>query len=367
MGAGASPEDRDPSFDGDGRVVTDFSSAPEEPRNDRVNDVVIHPDGKIVVGGYTHVGDSSDFALARYNSDGSLDTSFDTDGKVTTDIPGQHNRLEALAAQSDGKVVAVGGDEWDDKPWMLRNNADGSLDESFGVEGKVALDLPDPWADVAYVADVAIQEDGKIVVAGTADGFEQFALARYNPDGSPDTTFSGDGSINVRPASSDEFDVARGVAVQPNGKIVVAIGGYYGAVLRRFEVDGTPDRTFGEGGTVENPDVPSYKDVIIQEDGKIVSQNYKNLARRMWGVTKYNRDGSVDRSFAFYYGWGRDQYPGASAMAAQPDGKIVLAGSLRGGDGLHDFALTRHLGAAFQDDTKPTRIRSPRHARAARQ
>ena len=408
----ASPEDRDPTFDRDGRVVTDFS-APEEPRGAKVNDVVVQPDGKIVAGGYAKTGRSQDFALARYDGDGSPDESFDSDGKVTTDMGGLYDEVLALGAQPDGKLVAVGdGGESGYEPWMLRYDADGSFDESFGAGGKVALNLPEPSDDVAYVADVAVQDDGKIVVAGTADGFDEFALARYdtdgspdesfggdgrvtgqfgsqggsanaitiqpdgkillageaddvhysdaglaryNADGSPDTTFSGDGSMNVSVTGGD--DEARGVAVQPNGKVVVATNDYFGfgAVLRRFEVDGSPDRSFGEGGTVNNPDVPVFKDLVIQEDGKIVAQNYRDIgAKRMWGVTRYNRDGSVDRSLVFHYGWGEDLYPGASAMAAQPDGKIVLAGSLKGEDGLHDFALTRHLGASFQDDTRPT-------------
>jgi uncharacterized delta-60 repeat protein len=405
-----SPKELDPSFDRDGRVVTDYSD-PEELRASKVVDVAAHLDGKTVAGGYVEIGRSSDLALAQYRADGSLDEFFGGDGKVTTDLGGKYDEIAALSVQDDGKVVAVAaGGEWGNEPWMLRYGADGSLDESFGGEGRVLLNSPDAYDDVAYVADVAIQDDDKIVVAGTADGFEEFALARYepdgspdqtfggdgsvvgdfngqggmanaiaiqadgkivlageaddqhyddaglaryNPDGSPDTTFSGDGSMNVSVTGED--DEARGVVVQPNGKIVVALYSYYGAVLHRLEADGTYDRSFGSGGTVENPDVPAYKDLVIQEDGKIVALNYRDLARRMWGVTRYNRDGSVDRSLSFSYGWGLDQYPGARAMAVQPDGRIVLAGSLKGEDGGYDFALTRHLGAIFQHDTeKPT-------------
>jgi uncharacterized delta-60 repeat protein len=403
-----SPEDLDSSFDGDGRIVTDFS-APEGPGAEGAYDVIVQPDGKIVAGGFARTGSSDDVALARYNPDGSPDTSFDSDGKVTTDIAGGNDRILALGVQSDGKIVAVGSSGWD-KSWMVRYGADGSLDTSFDEDGKVSLNLPDASGDVAYVEDLAVQEDGKIVVAGNNDGFN-LALARYTADGALDTSFGGDGKVSgqfdrqpgsakalaIQPdgkivvvgiaddehytdtgiaryntdgsldnsfagdgtlatSFTGEDDEGWGVAIQPNGKIVVAVDSYQGAALRRFKADGSLDKTFGDGGTVLNTAVSGYSDLAIQENGKIVAQNSCPYCFRneMWGVTRHNPGGSIDSSLRFRFGWGEDEHPGANAMALQPDGKVVLAGGLLDDeDLLVDFRLTRHMGA-FQDDTKPT-------------
>jgi uncharacterized delta-60 repeat protein len=405
----ASPEDLDPGFDGDGRVVTDFSS-PEDPGAEGAYDVIVQPDGKIVAGGFAKIGGSEDFALARYNLDGSLDTSFGSDGKVTTDMAGGNDRVVAIGVQLDGKIVAVGR-VGRDEPWMARYNTDGSLDDSLDEDGKMPLNPSRSTDGVTYVADLAIQEDDKIVVAGDNDGFDltlarynadgsldpsfdedgkvtgQFdnqegsaralaiqpdgkivlvgiadddqyrdtGLARYNADGSPDDSFAGDGTLAT--SFTGEDDEGWGVAIQRDSKIVVAVDSYYGAALRRFKADGSLDKAFGEGGTVENTAVSGYKDVAIQEDGKIVAQNSCVYCFRneMWGVTRHNPDGSIDNSLRFKFGWGEDERPTANAMALQPDGKVVLAGGLLDDeDLLSDFRLTRHLGAAFQDDTKPT-------------
>jgi uncharacterized delta-60 repeat protein len=404
----ASPEDLDPSFDGDGRVVTDFSS-PENPGAEGAYDVVVQPDGKIVAGGFAMAGGSDDFALARYNTDGSLDDSFDGDGRVTTDLAGGNDRVVAVGVQSDGKIVAVGRVGWGE-PWMARYNTDGSLDDSFDEDGKMPLNPSGADDGVTYVTDLAIQEDDKVVVAGDNEGFDltltryngdgslddsfdedgkltgQFdqqngsaralaiqpdgkivlvgiaqedyndtGLARYNTDGSPDASFAGDGTLAT--SFTGEDDEGWGVAIQPDGKIVVAVDSYYGAALRRFEADGSLDKGFGEDGTALNTAVSGYSDLALQEDGKIVALNSCPYCFRneVWGVTRHNTDGSIDPSLRFKFGWGQDERPGANAMALQPDGKVILAGGLLDDeDSLVDFRLTRHLGASFQDDTKPT-------------
>lgn len=404
-----SPEDLDSSFDGDGRVVADFSSA-EDPGAEGAYDVIVQPDSKIVAGGFARTDGSDDFALARYNPDGSPDTSFDSDGKVSTDIAGGNDRVVALGVQSDGKIVAVGSSGRND-PWLVRYNTGGSVDDSFDDDGKVPINLADSTDDIAYVRDLAIQEDDKIVVAGDDDGFG-LALARYTADGSLDTSFNGDGKVTgqfelqdgsaralaIQPdgtivvvgiADDDQYtdtglaryntdgsldnsfdgdgmvatsftgedDEGWGVAIQPNGKIVVAVDSTYGAALRRFKGDGSLDKTFGESGTALNTAVSGYTDLAIQEDGKIVAQNSCPYCFRneMWGVTRHNPDGSIDSSLRFKFGWGQDERPGANAMAMQPDGKVLLAGGLLDDeDLLVDFRLSRYLGAAFQDDTKPT-------------
>ena len=187
----------DTTFDGDGKVTTDFDG----PATTMAYGVAVQADGKIVVAGLlpNGTGDVSDFALARYNADGSLDTTFDGDGKVTTDFGGGHDdghRRGAPGRRQDrrGRAAAVGGVANDFA--LARYNADGSLDTTFDGDGKVTTDF---GRDVDAASGVAVQADGKIVVAGSCliGCNDDFALARYNADGSLDTTFDGDGKVTT--------------------------------------------------------------------------------------------------------------------------------------------------------------------------
>jgi len=212
-------------------VTTDFGGS------DYGFSVALQPDGKIVVAGYA----GGDFALARYNSDGALDTSFGSGGKVTTDFGGSyHPDGFSVALQPDGKIVVAGYAGGDFA--LARYNSDGALDTSFGSGGKVTTDFG--GSDAGY--SVALQPDGKIVVAGYA-GLD-FALARYNSDGALDTSFGTGGKVTTD--FSGGRDVGYSVALQPDGKIVVA--GYAGVdfALARYNSDGALDTSFGSGGKV---------------------------------------------------------------------------------------------------------------------
>ena len=178
-------------------------------------------DGKIVVAG-RYGNNRSDFALARYNTDGSLDTSFDGDGKLTTVFVGNGDEVSAVAIQTDGKIVVAGygiavravcADFT-----VVRYNSDGSLDTSFDSDGVVTTDF-NSGSDGAF--GMALQADGKIVVAGTAEpiqnGDNDFAVARYNTDGSLDTSFDEDGKLTTDFQSLSEESTS--VAIQGNGKI----------------------------------------------------------------------------------------------------------------------------------------------------
>ena len=232
----AAPGDLDTTFDGDGKVTTNFTAG-----DDVASGVAIQSDGKIVTAG--SAGNTPDFALARYNADGSLDTTFDGDGKVETDFSGNDVAF-AVAIQSDGKIVAVGRDGIIASDFAIaRYNADGSLDTTFDGDGKVTTDIT--ASDVAFA--VAIQSDGKIVAVGV-DGIlidSDFAIARYNADGSLDTTFDGDGKVITDITGSD---IAQGVAIQSDGKIV-AVGqdGTSDFALARYNAN-TPSSSSGGGG-----------------------------------------------------------------------------------------------------------------------
>jgi uncharacterized delta-60 repeat protein len=163
----------------------------------------------------------SDFALARYNANGSLDTSFSGDGVQMTDFGDFGDRAIGVELQADGKIVAVGRAGGTADFALARYNTNGSLDTSFSGDGKQTTDFG-VGAGVG-ANGVALQVDGKIVVAGLAGGGatgNDFALTRYNPDGSLDPSFSGDGKRRTNLGGSDG---ANGVALQGDGKIV-AVG-----------------------------------------------------------------------------------------------------------------------------------------------
>ncbi|HEY0678586.1 MAG TPA: T9SS type A sorting domain-containing protein, partial [Chitinophagaceae bacterium] len=240
----------DNSFSGDGRVLTDVGN-----EFDIVKCLAVQPDGKILVGGKTEALDlpsrRDQFAIVRYNDDGTLDNSFSGDGIVVTGFGVTNCHVTALAVQPDGKIIAGGiTDPYGNTDFALaRYNADGTLDLTFDGDGLVTTDINiRDW-----ITDIALQPDGKIVASGlsySAQNWNDFVAARYNPDGSLDNTFSGDGKLVYDAASNTEM--ATGLALQANGKII--IGGYITGqydqdfLLVRFNADGTTDNSFATNG-----------------------------------------------------------------------------------------------------------------------
>lgn len=340
----------DPTFDTDGKVTTPIASG-----NDFGQAVAIQADGKIVVAGYASNGTNDDFAVARYNTDGSPDTTFSGDGKVTTPISG-FDQAYSVGIQPDGKIVAVGASGSSTLDFaIVRYNSDGSLDTTFDGDGKVTTPIGSSF-DGAY--SVAIQPDGKIVAAGYTDNaFDtDFAIARYNSDGSPDTTFDGDGKVVT--AFGTSFDGAYAVAIQADGKIVAAGTSMNGAefdfALVRYNSNGSLDTSFSGDGKVTT-DVLGFDDfalsIAVQPDGKILTAGYSdNGSDQDFSAVRYNANGSLDSSFdadgkvTTQVGSSQDQ---ANAVAIQPDARIVAAGySLTGSNA--DFAVVR-----FGDDCPP--------------
>ncbi|MFI5172539.1 MAG: T9SS type A sorting domain-containing protein [Chitinophagales bacterium] len=212
----------DETFGTGGIVYTSFATN----RHDSGYSMGLQIDGKIVVGGYSFVGTSSDFqfALARYNIDGSLDMSFDDDGMVLTDYLISKSLGFSLVVQHDNKIVLAGysfiADDVDFG--LARYNSDGSLDNSFGGDGIVNADFGLNYEDNAY--SLAIQPDGKFVAAGdtwNGDNWD-FAVARFNDDGILDTTFNADGLVTTPIGESS--DGIFSIKLQDDGKIVA--GGY---------------------------------------------------------------------------------------------------------------------------------------------
>ena len=354
--AEAAPGDLDPTFSGDGKQTSDLPLGASSAAA-----TVLQPDGKIVAVGTDHAHEAA--ALARYNPNGSLDTSFSGDGKQLT------SGLSAtdVALQPDGKIVAVGGGFS-----LARYNSDGSLDRSFSGDGKQTT----PFA-LSSEAAVALQPDGKIVVVGGTGGegsFKDFALARYNPDGSLDTSFSGDGKTAITFGCGG----ARDVALQGDGKIVT-VGGTCGQRefkdfgLARFNADGSLDTTFSHDGLQNTniEDVDAATGVVIQGDGKIVAVGHADIlsvdfpdvaVSGDFALARYNTDGSLDTTFSDNGKQTTDffgvRFDAAAAVALQGDGRIVAVGKAHRGGGT-DFGLARYnpdgsLDPGFSGDGKQT-------------
>jgi uncharacterized delta-60 repeat protein len=354
----AAEGDLDTTFDSDGKVTTAIGS------RDFANAVAIQTDGKIVAAGASPSGlsiDTIDFALVRYNTDGSLDTSFGTGGKVTTDIGSGTDVALSVAIQSDGMIVAAGYSTNDSNDFALvRYKTDGSLDTNFGTGGKVTTAIgsvtgANSCLGVSYcdgddrARSVAIQSDGKIVAAGfSKSSREVFALVRYDTDGSLDTSFDSDGKVTTEVGSGN--DEAYSVAIQPDGKIVAAgdsTGSNNDFALVRYNTDGSLDTSFGTGGKVTT-DIGSgdtASSVAIQSDGKIVAAGYSYIgSNNDFALVRYKTDGSLDTNFDSDGKVTTDIGSGDTAysVAIQSDGKIVAAGTRGGGLGGNDIALARY-------------------------
>ncbi|MFK7810493.1 MAG: T9SS type A sorting domain-containing protein, partial [Saprospiraceae bacterium] len=239
--------------------------------------IAIQSDGKIVAAGAVSNG-GDDFQLARYNMDGTIDNSFGTNGVVTTDLGGENEIARSVVIQPDGKIIVAGhsnnGADYDFA--IARYNLDGSLDNSFSINGMVTTDFEN-FTDRA--SSVILQTDGKIVVAGLTTNpifyYPYIALARYNTDGTLDNSFG----VNGKVISLLEGN-AKDLVLQPDGKII-ATGGTNCFVLLSFNADGTLDTDFGVDGIV-NEDIGTVNKNLalgctLQPDGRIVAVGFGEL------------------------------------------------------------------------------------------
>ena len=343
----------DDSFGGDGTVRTSFG-----PGRDWINAVAIQPDGRIIAvgGAFTARGYNVRLALARYNADGSLDTSFGGDGRVLTNITRGYDYVEDVSLQDDGKIVVAGGVNIlgrDAKFIVARYGTEGTLDATFGGDGMTITNVDTGFDDAM---GVGIQPDGSIVVAGWSEpagsSNARFALARYTPGGLLDPTFGGDGKVTTN--FTNGSDHAWDVALQPDGRIVAvgraaARGGRF--AVARYDTDGALDSGFGGDGKVMT-DLNSGSDeatgVVIPAGGAIVVAGWSGPAgssNSRFAVVRFTADGTVDPVFGgdgtvtTNFTRGSDL---AWDVALQADGKIVAVG--RAGGGQSQFALARYLG-----------------------
>jgi uncharacterized delta-60 repeat protein len=305
----------DNSFHTTGIVTTAIG-----PNNDEAYAVTIQADGKIVVAGHADNGTNADFALLRYLPDGTLDGSFGSAGIVRTDFGTHDDKAMAMALQTDGKIVVAG---WsfngaNEDFALARYQSDGTLDPAFHNDGRQTTDFtvsPKTYQD--YGRALLIQPDGMIVVAGYSDismAKKIISLARYETNGDMDNGFGVGGKVTVSLNIVGIGDVAHAVALQTDGKIVVA-GSVHIAVYENFDFallrltsDGKLDQSFGNGGKVMT-DFGVTNDqilaVTIQPDGKILAVGdnrlYFALARYLSGLNVGVLDFSIDQHTMLAY------------------------------------------------------------------
>jgi uncharacterized delta-60 repeat protein len=353
--ARAASGDLDPTFGGDGKVITNFTKG-----NDGASDLAIQANGKMVAVGRASTRHSyGRFALARYRANGSLDTAFGRGGLVTTNFAKREDSAAAVALQVDGGIVVVGSVDATariEKFAVARYRRDGTLDRTFGGNGKVTTDFA---GGQAAARDVAIQVDGRIVVVGTTSP-GGFALARYMPSGALDTSFDGDGRVTTD-LTATGYDSANAVAIDASGKIVVAgTGGNGTFALARYNSDGMLDATFsGNGKTTTNftKGFDTANDVAVQADGRIVAAGEAGFCCEWtgdFGLARYDTDGTLDPTFG---GDGKvitrftRNDDAAAGVAIQANGKIVAAGSAGFNGAISRFALARYGSNGRLDPT----------------
>jgi uncharacterized delta-60 repeat protein len=336
----------DPSFGANGIVTTDVSE-----NNDTAYAVALQDDGKIIVAGFS--------SIVRYNNDGTLDSGFGSTGIVHTEVNENTVNVNAIVVQADNKIVVVGaGSNGTDNGFaIIRYNSDGTLDVDFG-NGGLAFTPINTGHDQANA--VALQSDGKIVVAGTtfSDGLyiNDIAVVRYLTNGILDTTFGIDG-ISITDVDMNE-DTGYAMVVQNDDKIVVAGQSSNSTnediLVIRYSSEGYVDASFGDNGIVTTAIHTGHdvgRAVAMQDDGKIVvagwceTGEYSHVMKRDFALVRYNNDGTLDASFD---GDGLVTtaigtiFDIGQAVAIQSDGKIIVAGESFNNDGTdYNFAAAR--------------------------
>jgi len=362
--------DLDPTFGADGKVLTDFDHS-----TDIANAVAIQADGKLVVVGTTYRDNdfsNEDFAVARYNPDGTLDKTFGAGGKVQTDFPGLAAVASSVVIQPDGKIVVAGGAFplftflGDFK--LVRYNSNGSLDTSFGDGGIVTTTFPEG----SYAFDMAVQTNGKIIAAGTVfvdfnpgdSSNTDFALARYNQDGTPDGTFGNGGQVTTDFVGLE--DDAFSVLIQTDGKIV-AVGSandpatYYDFAAVRYLSNGTIDTTFGVAGKLHtdfgDQNFDRARSAALQSDGRIVAAGFaisQNGDVQNFAIARYDSNGVLDTGFG---AGGMTQIDfgsccqSANKILLQSNSKIITVGYANTESSDSDFLLARLTSDGSLDST----------------
>lgn len=328
----------DTAFGTNGRVLTDFNP---NAATEAAFAAALQPDGKIVAAGFVAIFNPGEayFALARYNVDGSLDQTFGSGGKVTTSVWTHLHHIRGVAIAPDGKIVAAGdyiSPSFTTETLIIRLQADGSPDFSFGNAGKVTDVRGFNLGDSNGARGVAVQPDGRIVTCGafTVNQSSDATLARYHTNGASDF------KIVVPSPSVDE--IIHAVAIQPDGKIVAVGESGNDFLVLRYTSLGAPDPTFDGDGRVTTPVFSTSKaqSVIIMPNGKLLVSGYSFAAAQGMLFAVYNPDGSLDTTYSgdgkLSFGFPGSFTTHAYGMAVDALNRVVLAGQAR-----DKFALAR--------------------------
>ena len=338
-----SPGTLDSNFGTSGKVTTNFSTAMELGYA-----VAVQSDGKIIVVGEANNA-SADFAVARYNSDGALDTTFSGDGKLTVDVSaGGVDRAYGVAVQSDGKIVVVGNANGNFG--IIRLTSSGSLDTSFSGDGMTTVDF-NSSTDISY--SVVINSDGTILVGGSAvvSGINNFGVAKFLSNGVLDTTFgvSGKATISFSTGNAEAF----AMEVQSDGKIVLGGRAYsgtkYNFAIARMLSDGSLDTGFATSGKLATyVNAASGEETAaalkIQTDGSIllvgrsyITSSYDTALMRVTSVGNLDTTFNSTGRFTLALSAGNDA---AQSVQVEPSGNIVVGGYSYSGSNNH-FSLIR--------------------------
>jgi uncharacterized delta-60 repeat protein len=337
----------DPTFGNSGKVITNLSTY------EKASSVITQPDGKILIG---YNNSSEKFGIIRYNSNGSIDNTFGTNGLATFDFSiNDGNSVYKIVLQPDGKILAAGGVGYDSQTYpnedfaIVRFNSNGLIDNTFGSNGKVIIDISNDDAAI----DIVLQTDGKILIGGvtnkyTSNVLQKFALVRLNTNGGVDNTFGISGKVITGLNAS--YIIGTTLKIQSDGKILFAgllderrSSKLSGHVLVRYLSNGTLDTSFGIDGIVTSNNLNSnyfgiFTNMVLLSDGKIIlgglgllTTGYKRLGA---SLVKLNNNGGLDNTFGTNgimidtnvlrvdTLWTEHETP--IGMTLQSDGKIVL-------------------------------------------
>lgn len=295
-----------------GTVTTDFGA------NDSASAAVVQPDGELVVAGTS----GNSFAVARYNTDGTPDGGFGSNGQVITAVD-DGGAAAAVTLDSSGNVL-VAGTVWDDSLnegvfAVVRYTPDGSLDTTFGNGGIVLT----PFGASANATGIAVQSSGRIVVAGYSQG--QVELAGYNTDGTLDSNF---GSNGIATVTDDPIYSVSGLALQQDDSLVVLASAPNGPQLIRYAPDGSLDGTFGNQGIAALPSTLMASSLAIDYSGTAQNNaDWGSIVVAGTGLVRCNTDGSLDYGFGSQ--WVAPAFA-ATSVAVLPAGQIIVAGSANG-------------------------------------
>lgn len=359
MSLAQNPGTLDTSFGTNGKTTTDLYGYQE------IFNMAIQSDGKSVLVGRSKTGSNYNFCVFRYNTNGTIDTSFGTNGATSIDMKGNggFDEARAIVIQPDGKIVVGGsaGLETNNGTChfgLVRLNTNGTLDTTFGTAGKTSFPVGTSTSPDNRIYNLTLQPDGKIIAIGEASSpgtFDDFAIVRLNTDGSLDSDFSNDGKTTVSFVNLN--DKALKTLLQPDGKIIVAGSASSDLGIVRFFDDGSIDTSFGTNGkilleTSETDFSFTLSNLEFQADGKII------LLGTVSGdvaLRRINVDGTIDTTFGVNGKVKTDidntsTDSGSTGLLIQPDGNIIATAMCSTGS-VNYFGILRYTSAGVLDNT----------------